>query len=54
MFWRFEIIKLIRSWRPVVAMAALVLFITLILMGFYTYADNETGGRAEFRCRRFA
>jgi ABC-2 type transport system permease protein len=49
MFWRFEIIKLIRSWRPVVAMAALVLFIILILMGFYTYADNETGGRAEFR-----
>ena len=30
-------------------MAALMLFITLILMGFYTYADNETGGRAEFR-----
>lgn len=49
MFWRFETIKLIRSWRPVVAMAALVLFITLILLGFYTYADNETGGRAEFR-----
>jgi ABC-2 type transport system permease protein len=49
MFWRFETIKLIRSWRPVVAMAALVLFIALILMGFYTYADNETGGRAEFR-----
>ena len=49
MFWRFEIIKLIRSWRPVVAIAALVLFITLMLMGFYTYADNETGGSAEFR-----
>jgi len=30
-------------------MAALVLFIALILMGFYTYADNETGGRAEFK-----
>ncbi len=49
MFWRFETIKLIRSWRPVVAMAALLLFITLILFGFYTYADNETGGRTEFR-----
>lgn len=49
MFWRFEMIKLIRSWRPIVAMAALVLFIFLILMGFYTYADHETGGRAEFR-----
>jgi len=49
MFWQFEIVKLVRSWRPVVAMAALVLFIALILMGFYTYADNETGGRAEFK-----
>jgi hypothetical protein len=49
MIWRFETIKLIRSWRPLVAMATLVLFITLILMGFYTYAANETGGRAEFR-----
>ena len=49
MLWRFEIIKLLRSWRPVVALAALVLFIALMLMGFYTYADNETGGQAEFR-----
>ena len=49
MLWRFEAIKLLRSRRPVVACAALVLFITLMLMGFYTYADNETGGRAEFR-----
>jgi ABC-2 type transport system permease protein len=49
MLWRFETIKLLRSRRPVVASAALVLFITLMLMGFYTYADNETGGRAEFR-----
>ncbi len=49
MLWRFETIKLLRSWRPVVALAALVLFIALMLMGFYTYADNETGGSAEFR-----
>ncbi len=49
MLWRFETIKLLRSWRPAVAIAALVLFITLMLLGFYTYADNETGGRAEFR-----
>ena len=49
MFWRFETIKLLRSRRPVVAIGALVLFITLMLMGFYTYADTETGGRAEFR-----
>ena len=49
MLWRFESIKLLRSRRPLVALAALMLFITLMLMGFYTYADNETGGRAEFR-----
>ena len=49
MFWRFEMIKLIRSWRPIVALAALTLFVGLILMGFYTYADSETGGHAEFR-----
>ena len=49
MLWRFEIIKLVRSWRPVVALAALTLFIALMLMGFYTYADSETGGQAEFR-----
>ena len=49
MLWRFETIKLLRSRRPLVALAALVLFIVLMLMGFYTYADNETGGRAEFR-----
>jgi ABC-type transport system involved in multi-copper enzyme maturation permease subunit len=49
MLWRFETIKLLRSWRPAVAAAALVLFITLMLMGFYTYAENETGGSAEFR-----
>ena len=49
MFWRFETIKLLRSRRPVVAIGALVVFITLMLLGFYTYADTETGGRAEFR-----
>jgi ABC-2 type transport system permease protein len=49
MLWRFETVKLMRSWRPVVAMAALTLFVALILMGFYTYATTESGGRAEFR-----
>lgn len=49
MLWRFETIKLLRSRRPMVAIAALVLFMTLMLMGFYTYAENETGGSAEFR-----
>lgn len=49
MLWQFEMLKLMRSWRPVVAMAALRLFVAMILMEFYTYASNETGGRAEFR-----
>lgn len=49
MLWRFEMVKLIRSWRPMVALAVLTLFVGLILMGFYTYASNESGGRAEFR-----
>jgi ABC-type transport system involved in multi-copper enzyme maturation permease subunit len=49
MLWRFETIKLLRSRRPIVALAALTLFVGLILIGFYTYASNETGGRAEFR-----
>ena len=46
---RFEILKLMRSWRPVIALAALILFLGLMLVGFYTYAQTETGGRAEFR-----
>ena len=49
MLWRFELKKLIRSRRPAIAVAVLVLFIMLMLMGFYTYADNETEGRAQFR-----
>ncbi|UCD78944.1 MAG: ABC transporter permease subunit [Desulfobacterales bacterium] len=49
MLWRFEIIKLIRSWRPAVAGAALALFLTLMLFGFYTYAAKETGGQVQFR-----
>ena len=46
---RFEALKLIRSWRPAVALAATALFLLLMLLGFYTYARTETGGRAEFR-----
>lgn len=46
---RFETLKLIRSRRPAVAVLAMLLFLVLMLVGFYTYAQNETGGRAEFR-----
>ncbi len=45
----FESLKLIRSRRPLIAMSALLLFLVLMLLGFYTYAQTETGGRAEFR-----
>ena len=45
----FEVLKLLRSRRPAVAVAALVLFLTLMLLGFYTYAKTETGGQVAFR-----
>lgn len=49
MLVRFEILKLLRSHRPLVTGLALALFLVLMLLGFYTYAQTETGGRAEFR-----
>ncbi len=49
MLARFETLKLIRSRRPLIAVAALLLFLALMLIGFYTYAQNETGGQAAFR-----
>lgn len=49
MLVRFEAIKLKRSRRPLVAVLALVLFLALMLFGFYTYAQKETGGSADFR-----
>lgn len=49
MLVRFEALKLVRSRRPFIAALALALFLLLMLLGFYTYAQNETGGQAEFR-----
>ncbi len=49
MLVRFEILKLVRSHRPLVTGLALALFLVLMLLGFYTYAQTETDGRAEFR-----
>lgn len=46
---RFELLKLRRSFRPLIAVVALALFLVLMLIGFYTYAQNETSGRAVFR-----
>jgi ABC-type transport system involved in multi-copper enzyme maturation permease subunit len=49
MLWSFEILKLARSWRPVIFIAVMCLFVLLMLLGFYTYARTETGGQAQFR-----
>ncbi|MEQ1891151.1 MAG: ABC transporter permease subunit [Planctomycetota bacterium] len=44
-----ESLRLVRSRRPLVATGALALFLVLMLVGFYTYAESRTGGEAEFR-----
>jgi len=46
---RFELLKMRRSRRPWVAVLCLALFLFLMLVGFYTYAQTKTGGQAEFR-----
>ena len=46
---RFELLKTWRSRRPHLAVASIVFFLVLMLVGFYTYAQTETGGDAEFR-----
>lgn len=49
MIARFELLKLRRSRRPLIAGASLLLFLFMMLLGFYTYAQNETGGQVAFR-----
>jgi len=44
-----EVLRLRRSHRPVVAACSLAFFLVMMLLGFYTYAQNRTGGNAEFR-----
>lgn len=44
-----EVLRMVRSRRPQVAALALLFFLAMMLLGFYTYAEAETGGRAEFR-----
>ena len=46
---RFECVKLLRSRRPWIAVFALFVFLALMLLGFWFYAQNQTGGEAEFR-----
>ncbi|MFT5287132.1 MAG: ABC-2 type transport system permease protein [Planctomycetota bacterium] len=46
---RLELLRLVRSRRPLLAIMSLALFLGLMLLGFYTYAKTETGGEAEFR-----
>ena len=46
---RLELLKLRRSKRFYVSAGVLVLYLGLMLLGFYTYAQSETGGQAEFR-----
>lgn len=45
-------LELLRSWRSgrlAVCVLCLAFFLGLMLLGFYTYAQTETGGGAEFR-----
>ena len=44
-----ELLRLRRSHRPRVAVLSIVFFLGLMLLGFYTYAQTETRGNAEFR-----
>ena len=49
MIARLEYLRLARSRRPLLAVVMLTLFLGLMLLGFYTYAQTETGGQAQFR-----
>lgn len=49
MIARLELLRLWRSRRPLLAMFALVFFVCLMLLGFYTYAQSKTGGNSDFR-----
>lgn len=49
MMLRFEWLKLMRAKRPHMALLAITFFLAMMLVGFYTYAQNETRGEAAFR-----
>ncbi len=46
---QLEILRLWRSRRPLLAEAAILFFLAMMLLGFYTYAQTKTGGGADFR-----
>ena len=46
---RLELLRLWRSRRPQLAVLAVLFFLGLMLLGFYTYAQSRTGGEADFR-----
>ncbi|MBK7876242.1 MAG: ABC transporter permease subunit [Planctomycetes bacterium] len=48
MIARLELLRLWRSRRPWIAAGALVLFLGLMLVGFYTYAQSKTRGAVRF------
>ncbi|MFT7670170.1 MAG: ABC-2 type transport system permease protein [Planctomycetota bacterium] len=45
---RLEALRLWRSRRPLVALFAVAFFIALMTLGFYTYAQARTSGKADF------
>lgn len=47
MILRLELLRLLRSRRPLIALGSLVFFLGMMLLGFYTYAESQ--GSAEFR-----
>jgi len=47
--YRLESLRLWRSRRPLLALGSVLFFLALMLLGFYTYAQTQTGGDAEFR-----
>ena len=49
MIARLHWLRTWRSRRPLLAVGSLTFFLVLMLVGFYTYAQTETGGEAEFR-----
>lgn len=48
MIARLELLRLWRSRRPWIAAGALLLFLVLMLVGFYTYAQSKTQGGVRF------
>ncbi len=45
---RLELLRLVRSRRPLLALAALLLFLVLMLAGFWSYAQSRSGGGVTF------